>query len=206
LVKLQASGVPVVACNRPIPALDCPGVLMDPFQMGCLAGGHFASTGRKRIACFAAYRYTFTEQYLLGLRLGLLEGGVRLDESCIQFGEDQEISSVAEEHHDQQIAAFLDANPELDGALLSPGMAVRLISELRKRNRRVPEDVAVIAMVDNAVRLADSEVPVTAVAVDQRQLGHLIGDFLLRMANGEALTAADSTTVTSRLIARRSAP
>ena len=94
----------------------------------------------------------------------------------------------------------------MDGALMSSSMAVLLIAELSRQGQKVPDDVAVIAMGDNATRLADSEVPVTAVGVDQRHIGRLIGETLLGMADGEQLTARDSTTVAPRLVVRRSAP
>lgn len=205
LVKLQAGRVPVVSCNRPIAGLDCPGVLIDPVEMGRLAGRHFASMGRQRVAHFASYRYSVTEACVLGLRLGLSQGGVHLDADRVRFGDD-DTYPLSDEKQQEQVAAFCEANRDMDAALMSSSMAVMLIAELTRRGRRVPDDVAVISVTDNATRLAESEIPVTAVGMDQRQIGHLIGEMLLRMAGGETLAARDSTTVAPRLVVRRSAP
>ncbi|RAJ43543.1 LacI family transcriptional regulator [Kitasatospora sp. SolWspMP-SS2h] len=192
----EQPGVPVVFGGLPLTGEPRWYVDADNRGGARLAAEHFARTGRRRPVMItgqadqrvsSARRQGFTE--------GLLLAGVPLLDAA--SGDFQEEGGV------RAMARLLDAHPELDAVFAaSDGMAIGALRELRRRGRRVPEDVAVIGFDDLAsARLTNP--PLTTVHQPVRALGHEMARMLVGAIDGQD---PSPLILPTRLTVRESAP
>jgi DNA-binding LacI/PurR family transcriptional regulator len=125
----------------------------DDRRGGGLAGARLASLGRSRIGFLGGPRAEIEVQMRQqGFAESLDAAGLVLDKRCLAYGDYGEESGAA------AIGEILDREPGLDALFsCSDIMAIAAIRELRRRGRRVPEDVAVIGYDD--LRIASYVTP-----------------------------------------------
>lgn len=98
---------------------------------------------------------------------------------------------------------LLDANPQLDAVFAaSDGMAIGALQVLRRRGRRVPEDVSVIGY-DDLAGARHANPPLTTVRQPVRALGHEMARMLVSAINGQD---PSPLILPTRLTVRESAP
>lgn len=98
---------------------------------------------------------------------------------------------------------LLDAKPQLDAVFAaSDGMAIGALQALRRRGRRVPEDVSVIGY-DDLAGARHANPPLTTVRQPVRALGHEMARMLVSAINGQD---PSPLILPTRLTVRESAP
>ncbi|WP_375546890.1 LacI family DNA-binding transcriptional regulator [Streptomyces gossypii] len=109
------------------------------------------------------------------------------------------------------MAVLLDRCPDLDAVFVASDlMASGALRVLRKRGRRVPEDVAVVGFDDLATIAESTEPPLTTVHQDIEGMGRLMARLLFdrtsdRPPPGGGTHTLSSVVTPTRLVMRRSA-
>ncbi|MDO5627175.1 MAG: LacI family DNA-binding transcriptional regulator [Mobilicoccus sp.] len=149
-------------------------------RVAIVSGPLAASTGRERLA---AARERFADHDVELREDDILEGDFQLD------------SGIAAAEH-------LLSRPELPDVIIAADalMALGVLTVLRRHGVRLGEDVGLAAFDDNPAFLL-LETPVTVVAQDTTQMGHLAVDALLALITGQSV---DIDPVPTTLIPRRS--
>lgn len=192
----EESGVPVVFGGLPLTGEPRWYVDADNKGGARLAAEHFARTGRTRPVMITGQVDTQVsvarEQ---GFGEGLVLAGIPLLD--VAPGDFQEEGGA------RAMEQLLDAYPQLDAVFTaSDGMAIGALQTLRRRGRRVPEDVAVIGFNDLAgARFTDP--PLTTVHQPVRALGHEMARMLVGVIDGQD---PSPLILPTRLTVRGSAP
>jgi DNA-binding LacI/PurR family transcriptional regulator len=163
---LAAAGVPLVIGGRPLEdAASTAYVDNDNAGGARLAAEHLRSLGRTRITTIAGpVDMSAGVDRLEGFRKAL---GRRFRTRYVEHGDFQQAGGAA------AMARLLDRVPDLDAVFVASDlMAIGALAELRRRGRRVPEDVAVVGF-DDVEMAALAEPPLTTLrqrTVDQGRL------------------------------------
>jgi len=151
--RLQKRGTPVVIGGRPTGNGAVTYVDVDNVGGARMAVEHLFATGHKRIATISGpLDMGAGIDRLQGYRDAIRQGGLHVDESYEQAGDfGQESGAIA-------MQALLGRHPDLDAVFCaSDVMAVGALEILRKHQRRIPLDVAVVGFDDSSI--ATSTVP-----------------------------------------------
>lgn len=192
----EESGIPVVFGGLPLTGEPRRYVDADNRGGARLAAEHFARTGRSMPVMITGHVDTQVsvarEQ---GFSEGLMLAGIPLLD--VASGDFQEEGGA--EAMDQ----LLDAHPQLDALFAaSDGMAIGALRTLRRRGRRVPEDVAVIGFNDLA-SARHTDPPLTTVHQPVRALGREMARMLVGAIDGND---PSPLILPTRLVVRQSAP
>nr|WP_281353408.1 substrate-binding domain-containing protein [Phytoactinopolyspora mesophila] len=145
IASLLAEDIPAVACGIPLGYSDrVASVSVDEAGGARAMVRHLRSSGRGRIATIAGPLDTPGGRYrLAGYREEL---GERFDERLVAHGDySAESGAVA-------MAELLDREPDIDAVFAASDlMASGALTTLRKRGRRVPDDVAVAGFDDSGL-------------------------------------------------------
>ncbi|MEV0636905.1 LacI family DNA-binding transcriptional regulator [Streptomyces sp. NPDC050619] len=201
-------GLPAVFGGRPL-LRDGDTVRGHAYVDGDNRGGarqavqHLVSLGRRRIA-------TITGPYdqensavdrLAGYRDALLDASPSPDLI--------ERADYTREGGAKAMAALLDRCPALDAVFAASDlMAAGALQVLRERERRVPQDVAVVGFDDLAEIAETTDPPLTTIHQDVEDMGRLMARLLwARTTGSDAADAPDvsSVVVPTRLVLRASA-
>jgi DNA-binding LacI/PurR family transcriptional regulator len=180
---LSDTGVPLVVGGRPLQAAAGTAYVDNDNQGGARAAAeHLRSLGRVRIGTIAGPAdMSAGVDRLAGFKKGL---GRAFRTRLVEHGDFSQESGAA------AMARLLDRVPELDAVFAASDlMALGALAELRRRGRRVPEDVAVIGF-DDIAMAALADPPLTTLrqrTVDQGRL--MVRLYLAR--NRPELLAAD---------------
>ncbi|QKW23892.1 LacI family DNA-binding transcriptional regulator [Kitasatospora sp. NA04385] len=190
------SGVPVVFGGLPLTGEPRWYVDADNRGGARLAAEHLVGSGRRRpvmITGQADQLVSATREQ--GFAEGLLLAGVPLLD--VASG-DFQVEGGAD-----AMDRLLDAHPRLDAVFAaSDNMAIGALQALRRRGRRVPEDVAVVGFDDLAgARVANP--PLTTVHQPVRALGHEMARMLVSAIEGQD---PSPLILPTRLTVRESAP
>ncbi|MFC0625133.1 LacI family DNA-binding transcriptional regulator [Kribbella deserti] len=195
--RVQASGLPLVLCGRPLKESPETESLQyvdaDNFTGARLAVQHLADQGRSRIACIAGPQ-------------DMSAGLARLQGFREVAGDDAlaEVGDFSEESGAKAMAALLDRDPALDAVFAaSDPMAFGAMRVLKAAGRRIPEDVAVIGF-DGSPAGRNSDPPLTSVFQPTEEMGREMTRLLLAQLAGEK-AAQGQVIVDTRLELRGSA-
>jgi DNA-binding LacI/PurR family transcriptional regulator len=163
---LVGAGVPLVIGGRPLQSATATAYVDNDNAGGArLAAEHLRSLGRSRITTVAGpVDMSAGVDRLAGFRKGLGRG---FRTRYVEHGDFQQAGGAA------AMARLLDRVPDLDAVFVASDlMALGALSELRRRGRRVPDDVAVVGF-DDIAMAALAEPPLTTLrqrTVDQGRL------------------------------------
>ncbi|WEH38322.1 LacI family DNA-binding transcriptional regulator [Streptomyces sp. AM 2-1-1] len=192
----EDAGMPVVFGGLPLTGEPRWYVDADNRGGGRLAADHFVRTGRTGPVMITGQvdsRVSVTREQ--GFAEGLALAGVPL--LGVSSGAFQ-VEGGAE-----AMERLLDAHPRLDSVFTaSDGMAIGALQVLRRRGRRVPEDVSVIGFDDLAVA-RHANPPLTTVRQPVRALGHEMARMLVNAIGGHD---PNPLILPTRLTVRKSAP
>ncbi len=104
-------GISVVACVRPLGAYQTPGVYINSFQAGYLAGRHLVECGCRRIAYMSSALYSSSHERYQGLLTALQECGVPFDPELLTYEPGLHEADVGA----QTALQLLAAHPDVDG-------------------------------------------------------------------------------------------
>jgi LacI family transcriptional regulator len=156
----------IVLVDRVFPDIGLPCVSSDNFSGGKLATGHLLDHGHRRIACLQGLSGTSTSQARVkGYEAALTAHGVPFDPALV-VGD-----SFDEQGGYLDTKLLLSTSPDITALLaLSNLLALGALRALTEENRRVPEDVSIIAF-DDQPFLAHLAPPLTTVAQSARAMG-----------------------------------
>ncbi|MBC5766756.1 LacI family DNA-binding transcriptional regulator [Ramlibacter albus] len=190
--------LPWVACSEYPSKGVVPHVSIDHRQAAVDAVQYLLNGGHKRIALITAEEdYLWAQQRREGYEIALQRAGIQVDPNLIRTANDLDYESGG------QAAGSLLALPELPTAVfaMSDTLAIGVIKALRRKGKRVPEDIAVIGF-DNLPLSSVFEPALTTIAQPMRELGEAAAQILLeRLAGG----TSESRTLAHRLVLRESA-
>jgi DNA-binding LacI/PurR family transcriptional regulator len=197
--RLARLGVPVVACGRPLDGRGGPGAVpyvdVDHADGVANAVRYLVRSGRQRIATIAGPQDMVAGvERLAGFRRELAGTQRR---STVAFG-DFTLESGA-----TAMRRLLDEDPHLDAVFVASDlMADGALRTLKRRGRRVPDDVAVIGFDDVALARV-AEPALTTVRQPIEEIGRRLARHLLRLADRRAVEPA--LVLPTMLILRESA-
>jgi len=178
---LEKNGVPYVLVGRTALNVQANHVVCDDYRVGELAARHLVSRGHKEIMFInSAYNYS-AQLRQEGFCKTLLAAGITMHPQWIRTVHGGEtVGKVLSEALDEglkptAIFCFCDQ------------MAIGAMKELRRRGRRIPEDVAIMG-VDNLEVTEMLDPPLTTIEVHNNDLGIESAEILLRrIAHNDAI-------------------
>jgi len=175
LLKLAASGMPVVSLGRPTTLDNVSYVATDNVTAAYNAVVHLLSLGRRRIALLVGSLEPYASQErLVGYRNALTERGLAVDDRLIAVGGMSD-SYFAAQH-------LLQQRP--DAFFLPTRMALDVLRVLREAGLQVPDDIALIGF-DDLPLAQQTDPPLTTVSQPMAAMGkQLVGMLLDIMENG----------------------
>jgi DNA-binding LacI/PurR family transcriptional regulator len=142
--KLQELDANFVVWGGKLDKQDYVTVGCDGVEGAVMAVKHLAALGRRRIG-FIGGDQNMVETFLRrqGYEQGLLESGLALDDRLITY------TDFSPQAGAKAITKLLNQAPDLDGVFVcSDFMSIAAMEVLRKRGRRVPEDISVVGYDD----------------------------------------------------------
>jgi GntR family transcriptional regulator of arabinose operon len=180
------AGVPLVFCNRAVPGVPAPALLIDAEMVGRTAARELVERGHRNIAVHSSHRYRLYEDLTdafvdeAGKRLG---EGHRID---VRFGDRSSANPTEREvldKHERWLAGLLD-RPNPITAIFSTFDPVteHLYYLLTRLGVRVPEDVSVLSL-GGAERSFGLGSVLSAVTIDAAWEGRRAFELLERQAH-----------------------
>ncbi len=192
LLKLVLKGFPVTLVDRYLRGIPACSVFTDNREAATVLSAHVLAAGYRNVA-FASppVQHTSTiEDRLLGFETALARRG-RVPEGLLTLCSSLPTRLTTENivADEARIAAFLLEHPHVDAFVASEyNLAVVLTHALVAGGRRVPEDIAVACFDAPSQPLDD--VLFSHIQQDEREMGTLAVELLLRQLGGERLTGA----------------
>jgi DNA-binding LacI/PurR family transcriptional regulator len=147
LKRLQRKGIPLVFFDRDADEIDVPKVMVDNVGAAYEATLHLIKNGSKRIAFLAGpSNVTVSNLRQSGYEKAIQDSGLALDETLVVHGN----------YNLQQAIELTDEllemkNPPDGLVVVSDRLALGAIAALRKKNIRIPEDVAIVSFNDEPI-------------------------------------------------------
>lgn len=199
--RLQRKGIPLVFFDRDVSDIEVSKVVIDNRMAAKQAVGHLIAQGCKRIAILAGPSHlSLTHQRLLGYKDALIEHGHAIDERLIVHGDYS---------HDNAIALtnqLMDLETPPDGVFaVSDRLAIGAIVALKKRDVRIPQDVALIGF-NNEPTTALVTPTLSSVAQPIEEIGRTAARLLLNQIRhkGKDVFENELVTLPTNLVVRES--
>ncbi|MBN2005756.1 MAG: LacI family DNA-binding transcriptional regulator [Anaerolineae bacterium] len=193
LVKMKA---PFIVWGTPLHNYNYCSVNGDNFGGGKLATEHLLQRGRRRIAFVGGPADEVeTQQRYDGYVAALKEHEQEVDPTLVRYGEWTHESGA------EQMQQLLDADPNLDAVFANSDlMAAGAINVLHERERRVPQDVAVVGYDDLSIARFNGP-PLTTISQNIPQVGELLAKNLIQNIETGMVT---NVTIPAKLVVRKS--
>lgn len=175
---LVESDLPCVFVGRP---LDAPGAVyvdMDNAGGARLVTEHLVAAGRRRIGTVTGPDdMTAGVDRLAGWRTAMTAAG--LADDAVEAADFTRAGGVAAARR------LLDAHPDLDAVFVASDlMAAGVLTELRRRGRRVPEDVAVFGF-DDVMLAETTDPPLSTVTQPVDAMAKRAGELIQSLLDGD---------------------
>jgi DNA-binding LacI/PurR family transcriptional regulator len=147
LHRLKRKGIPLVFFDRNADEIDVPKVMVDNVGAAYEATKHLIENGCKRIAFLAGPpNVTVSNQRQTGYENALKDSKLAIDNSMIVHGSYnlQKIIELTDQLFDLQ-------TPPDGLVVVSDRLALGAIATLRKKNIRIPQDVAIVSFNDEPI-------------------------------------------------------
>ncbi|MCR4650326.1 MAG: LacI family transcriptional regulator [Lachnospiraceae bacterium] len=190
--------IPVVLIDSYIHTPHFCNVGLEDFNGSCDATRYLISKGHRRIG-FASPNIKdggVLQERFLGYKAALAEVAIPFDRSIV-FQQEMDLESC------RKVCDEICKHPDITGLVVSADiMAAGIMTGLRERGIRVPEDISVIGFDD--ISLAQLVTPpLTTIHQDMNLKGRLAVDFMLQLLAGKTLQDTE-VTLSTRLIERES--
>ncbi len=147
LKRLQRKGIPLVFFDRDADEIDVPKVMVDNVGAAYEATKHLIENGSKRIAFLAGpSNVTVSNLRQSGYEKAIQDSGLVLDETLVVHG-NYNLQQAIELTNE----LFELKNPPDGLVVVSDRLALGAIAALRKKNIRIPEDVAIVSFNDEPI-------------------------------------------------------
>lgn len=176
---LKRRNIPVVFFDRIIDDIDSSAVCIDDYQSAVMATEHLIEKGYKKIAHLGGPQYlTICRQRFNGFMDTIKKHGLPIQDDWIVFeGMNEEHGSLAlnrlfEQMHEMPDALFCVTDPVAIGAYM----------ELKKRNIKIPDQIALVGFSDNPTSsLIDP--PLTTIHQPAYDIGKTATELLIEEIN-----------------------
>lgn len=194
---LEEMGLPTVLAGRRDADEQLSYVDSDNAGGALVAVRHLLHSGRRRIATITGpHDMDVGRSRLAGWRDAHGEAGLTADELLVETGD------FTEESGSRAMSSLLERAPDLDAVFAASDlMAVGALAELRRRGRRVPEDVAVVGFEDS-VLARHTNPPLTTVRQPVEELGRTMVRILTDITRNGA--PRRQVTLPTELVVRES--
>lgn len=195
---LRQVDFPFVAFGRVVGDSDFPFVDEDGSHGMLLVAEHLCRLGRQRVACIVPDpELNFAHARLNGLREGLAQHGMELEQTLIRVGD------LTQRGGYQQAGELLDLpNPPAAIAACNDLMAFGAISAAQERGLVVGQDVAITGFDD--IPLAEHfHPPLTTVHQPIYRIGGMVCEMLIQHIRGETM-AQEQVILQPSLVVRQS--
>ncbi len=193
--QLQRNGIPVAFCHRWVEGCCAP-LLAIPFeQIGYLAGETLVRHGHRRVAYFSTQRSAISDVHEAALRGVLESSGGALPLEHIFQSQSGSLDPAAEGETLEALKSML-AGPSPITAIFATfdSLAELIYLLLMRLGVRVPEEVSLVSF-GGVIRRGAIQRLLTAVTVDEVQIGREAAELLHRMRRGELPVENDQVHV-----------
>ena len=174
LKRLQRKGIPLVFFDRDADEIDVPKVMVDNVGAAYEATKHLIENGSKRIAFLAGpSNVTVSNLRQSGYEKALKDSGMQLDKTLVVHGNYNLQQAI-----DLTNELFEIETPPDGIVVVSDRLAVGAIAALRKKNIRIPEDVAIVSFNDDPICTIVTPT-LTSVAQPTLEMGKMAMSLLL---------------------------
>ncbi len=197
--QLLHDHVSIVACSRPIPGYDLPGVFLNHFHSGFCATDHLIAKGCRHIAYISTPWYTTVHNRLDGYMTALAAAGI-VESALPLYLPEHNLTTVSK----SVLKDFFMQHPQVDGIFLfKDRFAPHVYEVLEQMNRKVGEDIRIVSC-DNSEICTALSVPLSSMRFPSEQLGKIAAEYLFRLIGGEDPSALPRRSMLPELIVRRS--
>jgi len=146
IAGLKKYDLPLILIDYEIPMEDYPSVLIDNINGGMTATKHLIDIGRKKIAFIAGdIQHPSLNDRFEGYKKALESSGIKFDPSICIIDEDY----PARDNGYKAVKKLLKKNKQVDAIFAcNDAMAIGVMQYLKKKEIRVPEDIALIGFDD----------------------------------------------------------
>ena len=176
---LMAKGLPIVFLDRVPKEIETHKVVADNFAGSYEATEHLIKLGRKRIAHLTSPIYlSITTERLAGYKKALEDYNIPFDESYVKYCF---YGGKLERENEEAIEEMLSL-PEPPDAIFtaSDKLTTGCMSVLRRRNVRIPEEIAIVGFTNISVAELLNP-PLTAVVQPAMEMGQQAVELLIRL-------------------------
>lgn len=200
LLGLAKAGVPIVQIDRSSPSLDAPLIDVNNEEGAYQAISYLIGLGHTRIACLINLDVISTQtERLQGWERALREAGLPVDESLIVradprfFGGTPDAKASITRHNlpgASEVLQGLFTLPQRPSAIFvaSNQLTLGTLYAFRASGLRCPEDISLISFDDHDWAPIFNP-PLTVMRQPTYQLGQIAAQLLMKMINGEAVSA-----------------
>ncbi|MFC4471582.1 LacI family DNA-binding transcriptional regulator [Streptomyces xiangluensis] len=172
---LEEMGLPTVLAGRRSPAESLSHVHSDNAGGAATAVSHLLARGRRTVATISGpLDMDVARSRLQGWREALEKAGHEASERLVAAAD------FTEEGGEAAMRSLLEQVPGLDAVFVaSDVMAAGALAELRRQERSVPDDVAVVGF-DDSIIARHTNPPLTSVRQPVEEIGSMIAHILLK--------------------------
>lgn len=196
--SLSGLSIPVVLLDSYVRSPKFCNVGLEDFTGSYDATRHLIEKGHRHIA-FASPSIKdggVLQERFLGYKSALAESSIPFNKSIV-FQQEMDLASC------RRVAEDIAKHPEITGLVVTADiMAAGIMTGLRERGIRIPEDISVVGFDD--ISVAQLVTPaLTTIRQDMNLKGRLAADFMLQRLSGKSLESTEITLPT-KLIERDS--
>lgn len=198
LIKtLSGLGTPFIGWGVPVPEFNYCSVTGDNFTGGRLATQHLIRIGRQRIAFLGGPKDSPTvQQRFKGYENALQAAGYSPDPNLETYSDYSYASGLA------AMQRLLEQSPNLDAVFVNSDlMAIAAITVIQNREKRVPDDIAVVGYDDLSIARYNN-LPITTIRQNLPLAGKLLAQNLIQYIQNGIVT---NVTTPVELVIRKSA-
>lgn len=174
--KLIELGIPFITWGSPLPNFNYSTVTGDNVTGGTLATRHLLDSGRQQIAFLGGPQADISvQQRFKGYETALQAAGRRPDPTLVAHGDDYSYpAGIA------TMQRLLDSAPNLDAVFANSDlMALGALKAIKAREKRIPEDIAVVGYDDVSIA-AYNTLPLTTIRQNIALAGKLLAQNLIQ--------------------------
>ncbi len=178
--QLRQYSVPMVSILQKLECEDAPYVIVDNYRGGYIATQHLIRNGHKTIAHLAGpTKLEISKLRKRGFKDALAEAGLPLHRALVRS-----TKFNFEDGYKKTLELLKQATTPTAIFACSDIVAIGAIQALRRKNLRVPEDIAVIGF-DDLFFASFSEIPLTSVSQPKYEIGVRAARKILKLIEGK---------------------
>jgi LacI family transcriptional regulator len=198
ILELAESSIPCVSTNFIVPGI--PAVVTANFDAGFRAGEFLLQNGHRKIAYIAGSFNEFNNaalERLDGLKKSLSEGGISLDDSCVEY-----CTQWSRENARNAMEKILLRHPDTTAVFVAnDNMAVGAMEAVQSAGKKIPDDVSFIGF-DDEMFSSLCNPPLTTFRQNRNLIAELSAEILMNRIAG--IPVKDIVRIPAEFIVRDS--